>query len=274
MAKETETGLKRAANSNEAGEYRFEFMPPGKYSLQVTAQGFRQLVETNIELQVNVPARNDAALQLGDVTQEVTAIAAPATLRFEFEGEGGHAGAVLMPDRRDAFLAAAEVALAVESAARGSGAIDTLGTVGLCEIFPGAVNSIPSRVRMLADVRDIDLARRDGVLASIVERAEEIAAKRGIRVRNEVLNADAPAEASTLVVEALRKSAEDRGLPHQTMVSRAYHDSLFMARVVPAGMLFIPCRAGVSHRPDEYAAPADIERGVQVLAGALTRLAA
>jgi N-carbamoyl-L-amino-acid hydrolase len=58
------------------------------------------------------------------------------------------------------------------------------------------------------------------------------------------------------------------------MVSRAYHDSLFMARVAPAGMLFIPCRAGVSHRPDEYAAPDDIERGVRVLAAALARLAA
>jgi N-carbamoyl-L-amino-acid hydrolase len=57
------------------------------------------------------------------------------------------------------------------------------------------------------------------------------------------------------------------------MVSRAYHDSLFMARLAPTGMLFIPCRAGVSHRPDEYAAPEDLERGVQVLAATLNRLA-
>ena len=91
----------------------------------------------------------------------VTAIAAPATLNIEIEGEGGHAGAVLMPDRRDAFVAAAEIALAVESAAKSTGAIDTVATVGICEVFPGAVNSIPSRVRMTADVRDIDLARRD-----------------------------------------------------------------------------------------------------------------
>jgi N-carbamoyl-L-amino-acid hydrolase len=56
------------------------------------------------------------------------------------------------------------------------------------------------------------------------------------------------------------------------MISRAYHDSLFMSRVAPTGMLFIPCRGGVSHRPDEYAAPGDIARGAAVLADALARL--
>jgi acetylornithine deacetylase/succinyl-diaminopimelate desuccinylase-like protein len=57
------------------------------------------------------------------------------------------------------------------------------------------------------------------------------------------------------------------------MVSRAYHDSLFMSRIAPTGMLFVPCRNGFSHRPDEYAAPEDIKRGVQVLASALAQLA-
>jgi N-carbamoyl-L-amino-acid hydrolase len=227
---------------------------------------YHAFVELHIE---QGPLLERAGIPLGIVT----AIAAPATLRMEIEGEGGHAGGVLMPDRRDAFLAAAEMALVVESAAKGTGAIDTVGTVGICEIFPGAVNSIPSRVRMLADVRDIDLARRDAVLEAILSRAAAIAAARRVTMRSEILNADAPAEAGPLVVEALRSSAIELGLPYQLMVSRAYHDSLFMARVAPAGMLFIPCRAGVSHRPDEYAAPDDIERGVRVLATALARLA-
>jgi ureidoglycolate amidohydrolase len=203
----------------------------------------------------------------------VRAIAAPATLRFEFEGEGGHAGAVLMSDRRDAFLAAAEVALAVESAVRATGVIDTVGTVGLCDIFPGVVNGIASRVRMLADVRDIDQARRDGVLAEIQARAHALADARRVGLRIEVLNADAPTESSARVVDALRAAAEDAALPYRMMVSRAYHDSLFMAQVAPVGMLFIPCRAGVSHRPDEYAAPDDIGRGARVLAATLAALA-
>jgi N-carbamoyl-L-amino-acid hydrolase len=236
-------------------------------SVALPAGYYHAFVELHIE---QGPLLERAGISLGIVT----AIAAPATLRIEIEGEGGHAGGVLMPDRRDAFLAAAEVALAVESAAKGTGAIDTVGTVGICEIFPGAVNSIPSRVRMLADVRDIDLARRDAVLEAIRNRTGAIAAARRVTARTETMNADTPAEASPLVVEALRATAAEHYLTYQLMVSRAYHDSLFMARVAPAGMLFIPCRAGVSHRPDEYAAPDDIERGVRVLAAALARLAA
>jgi N-carbamoyl-L-amino-acid hydrolase len=229
---------------------------------------YHAFVELHIE---QGPLLERAGIPLGIVT----AIAAPATLRIEIEGEGGHAGGMLMPDRRDAFLAAAEVALAVEAAAKGTGAIDTVGTVGICEIFPGAVNSIPSRVRMLADVRDIDLVRRDAVLEIIRHRAGEIAVARRVTARTETVNADTPADASSpLVVEALRYSTVEQSLPYQLMVSRAYHDSLFMSRVAPAGMLFIPCRAGVSHRPDEYAAPDDIARGVRVLAAALARLAA
>ena len=104
----------------------------------------------------------------------VTAIAAPASLKITIDGEGGHAGAVLMPDRHDAFLAAAEIALAVEKSALSSGSIDTVGTVGVCEVFPGAVNSVPSRVRMEIDVRDTDEARRDQVLRKIEQACEEI----------------------------------------------------------------------------------------------------
>ena len=201
----------------------------------------------------------------------VTAIAAPATWHIHIEGEGGHAGALLMPDRRDAFCAAAEVALAVERAAKSSGAIDTVGTTGVCEIFPGAVNSVPSRVRIEMDVRDIDGVRRDRALAEIQKACVEIAVRRGVRIMKQVINADPPATCDARVIAALEKAAGDQR--YLKMVSRAYHDSLFMARVTPTAMLFIPCRGGVSHRPDEYAAPEAIEAGVAVLAGALADLA-
>src|SRR6266700_1981435 len=136
----------------------------------------------------------------------VTAIAAPASLRIWIEGEGGHAGAVLMPDRRDAFLAAAEIALAVESAAKSSGSRDTVATTGICDVFPGAVNSIPSRVRLEVDVRDIDLARRDSVLRRIAEATEETAARRSVTVRTEIVNADAPALCAPGVVDMLERA--------------------------------------------------------------------
>jgi ureidoglycolate amidohydrolase len=203
----------------------------------------------------------------------VTAIAAPATLRMWIEGEGGHAGAVLMQERRDAFLAAAEIALAVESAARSTGAVDTVGTVGVCDLFPGAVNSIPSRVRIEIDVRDIDCERRDSVLRKIEESAAAGGARRGVTIRTELVNADPPAACAPGVVAALSQACETHGLRFDRMISRAYHDSLFMSRIAPTAMLFIPCKDGISHRPDEYSSPDDIGRGTLVLAEALARLA-
>ncbi|MBI4902823.1 MAG: M20 family metallo-hydrolase [Acidobacteria bacterium] len=203
----------------------------------------------------------------------VTAIAAPASLRLFFEGEGGHAGAVLMPARRDAFLAAAEVALAVEAAAKESGAVDTVGTAGVCEVFPGAINSIPSRVKLELDIRDIDGDRRDAVLRKVDEAIAEICGRRKVEARKEVINADSPAVCDASIVSALSTACERHGLAHRKMVSRAYHDSLFMARLAPAAMLFIPCRGGFSHRPEEYASPEAIAQGALVLAEAMATLA-
>ena len=91
-------------------------------------------------------------------------------MRILIEGEGGHAGGKLMPGRKDALAAAAELILALEAAAKSTGAIDTVGTVGVCEVFPGAVNSIPSRVHLETDIRDIDAARRDGVIDTAESR--------------------------------------------------------------------------------------------------------
>jgi N-carbamoyl-L-amino-acid hydrolase len=232
-------------------------LPPGRY---------HAFLELHIE---QGPLLESAGIPLG----VVTAIAAPASLRIWIEGEGGHAGALLMPDRHDAFCAAAEIVLAVESAARSTLALDTVGTVGVCDVFPGAVNSVPSRVRLEVDVRDTDLARRDGVLARIGQACAELSARRGVTVRTEVVNRDQPARCDAGVVEALARAATAHRLAFQRMVSRAYHDTLFMSRIAPAAMLFIPCRGGVSHRPDEYAAPEAIAAGALVLAEALGDLA-
>ena len=203
----------------------------------------------------------------------VTAIAAPATLHLTLTGEGGHAGAVLMPGRKDALVAGAEIAGAVERAAVESGAPDTVATVGVFDVYPRAVNSIPSRVFMTVDVRDVDLERRDRVVSKIKEAVSSIGQNRGIEAQVDIINADPPATCDAGVVEATEAAAGEGGLETLHMVSRAYHDTLFMARVCPVGMIFIPCKNGVSHRPDEYSAPEAIEKGVRVLARTLARLA-
>jgi ureidoglycolate amidohydrolase len=227
---------------------------------------YKAFVELHIE---QGPLLEQQKIPLGIVTS----IAAPASFRLLIEGAGGHAGAVLMPDRRDALCAASELILAIENAAKTSGAADTVATVGICDVFPGAVNSIPSRVNLMLDIRDTNLGRRDAVMRAIETAEKTIATKRQVTIREEIVNADAPAQCAPAIVESLSEACSKNQFASLPMVSRAYHDSLFMSRIAPAAMLFIPCRNGYSHRPDEYASPEDIARGVLVLAETLALLA-
>jgi ureidoglycolate amidohydrolase len=228
---------------------------------------FHQFVELHIE---QGPVLEAESLDLGLVTH----IAAPASQRIVIEGEGGHAGGKLMRGRKDALVAAAELILALESAAKSTGAIDTVATVGVCEVFPGAVNSIPARVLLTTDVRDIDRARRDGVLDALHKTIEEVSVRRGVTIATELINADPPTTCDSAILFALEESAKAAGKSYKRMVARAYHDSSFVACFAPVAMLFIPCRGGVSHRPDEYASPEWIGSGVHVLARTLAELAA
>jgi N-carbamoyl-L-amino-acid hydrolase len=203
----------------------------------------------------------------------VTSIAAPASYRFTITGLGGHAGALLMPNRKDALCAAAELVLSVEKHALATGSIDTVATVGTCVVHPGAVNSVPSRVVLQLDIRDTDPDRREAVMQAIRRDCEELRQRRKVTVTEELVNVDAPAQSSPHIIQLLEDICKEQRIAYKKMVSRAYHDSLFMARIAPAAMVFIPCRNGVSHRPDEYASPTDIALGTQVLAQALAKVA-
>jgi ureidoglycolate amidohydrolase len=242
--------------ANVHGNLESVRLDPGHYSA---------FLELHIE---QGPLLERAQLPLGIVES----IAAPASYQLVAEGAGGHAGGVLMPGRNDALCAAAEIILTAEQAALASGSSDTVATVGICDVFPGAVNSIPSRVRLTLDLRDTDLPRRERVMRIIQNKSHDVSEKRGVSVQFHIVNADAPAICSSIVTEALVRSCSKHNLPFQKVVSRAYHDSLFMSRIAPTGMLFIPCHNGYSHRPDEFASPEDIARGTLVLAETLREL--
>lgn len=203
----------------------------------------------------------------------VTAIAAPASIKVEFEGNGGHAGAVLMPNRNDAGLAAAELALAVEKHVLESGSVDTVGTVGILQLHPGAINSIPSKSHLEIDTRDIDEKRRNSVIEKIHESALRISARRSVKLSEfKIVNQDPPALSDDSIIKAAESASKELNLTYKRMISRAYHDSLFMARVSPMGMIFIPCYRGYSHKPEEFASINNIADGVRVLALTLAKL--
>jgi ureidoglycolate amidohydrolase len=239
--------------------------------VKLPADYYGAWVELHIE-QGPLLERDD--IQLGIVT----GIAAPASYRYTVEGFGGHAGALLMPDRRDALCAAAEMILSVErhalAANAKSGGVDTVATVGTVAVHPGAVNSVPSRVTLMLDIRDTDVSRRDGIMQAFHADIADIEKRRGVKVSEELINADQPAQSSAHIVETIEAICKEEGASYKKMVSRAYHDSNFIARVAPIAMIFIPSRAGVSHRPDEYSTPESIVLGTRVLAFTLAKLAA
>lgn len=245
------------ASAGYAGTLESVRLPPGFY---------HAFVELHIE---QGPVLEAAGIPIGIVEH----IAGPSSYRMTLHGEGGHAGAVLMKDRHDAMLAGAEVALAVERAAKASGSPDTVGTVGVFRIEPGAVNSVPFKAYLEIDLRDTRLGTRSKALSEIRSAAEIACARRGVTMDFEEINADPPAAGDPGTVEIAERICAELGLRSLRMVSRAYHDSLFMSRVSPTTMIFIPCRNGWSHRPEEYASPEHIASGTEVLARTLARLA-
>jgi len=189
----------------------------------------------------------------------VTGITGMVRAERVFEGSAGHAGTVPMSARSDALVAAAEYALHVRATAR---AIDgAVATVGRLEVEPGAANVIPARVRLSVDARAPDRPRLDRLVAELeLEPLFELE----------------PMPMAAAPVAALRAEVEARGLPVVELRSGAGHDAAVLAGAgVPTAMLFVrSLNGGISHSPDESSSPEDIALAVEVLAGALARLAA
>jgi N-carbamoyl-L-amino-acid hydrolase len=235
-------------------------------SVRLPKGHYHSFIELHIE---QGPILEEKGIPIGIVEH----IAGPSSYRVTLHGEGGHAGAVLMAGRHDAMLAGAEIALAVERAAIASGSPDTVGTVGIFRIDPGASNSIPFRAYLEIDLRDARLESRWKALAEIKDTAAKACARRKVRMEFEEINADPPADGDPKTVAIVEKVCSELGLRSLRMVSRAYHDSLFLARVSPTTMIFIPCRKGWSHRPEEFASLGHIASGAEVLAHTMARLA-
>jgi hydantoinase/carbamoylase family amidase len=243
------------------------FDPDRLAEAEIDPAGVHALVELHIE--------QGAVLEdSGEPIGVVEAIAAPHDLRIVLRGAATHAGATPMRLRRDALAGAAEAMTALERIARESPSGTTVGTVGVLRVRPGAINVVPGEVELEVDVRDSDLAAREQVVAAALAAAREIATRRGLELEVATIVEDAPVACDARVVEAAADAARELGLPFRRMTSGAYHDAMIMGARVPIGMIFVPSAGGISHHPDEFTDPADLERGVRVLAGTLARLAA
>jgi N-carbamoyl-L-amino-acid hydrolase len=186
-------------------------------------------------------------------------------------GFANHAGTTPMNQRRDAMLAAARFIDAVNRVVTSMPGRQ-VGTVGKIIALPGAYNVIPGKVVLGFELRDLDDSKIDLLYSTIHDQAERIAKQTGTSFEFTLTNAILPAPTDPAIREAVARSARKLGLTTRTMPSGAGHDAQEMARVGPAGMIFIPSRDGISHSPAEYSTPTDIANGSNVLLSTLLEL--
>lgn len=203
----------------------------------------------------------------------VTGIAAPARFYCEIHGDADHSGATPMPLRHDALCAAAEIILAVERAAAAQTDPPVVGTVGVVDVTPGVMNVIPGDVSLGVDLRSIDADMRERVERTVRDEIAAVVHARGLSCEIRPVSKDMPARMSPALVELIAAEAENIGMPYRKMPSGAGHDSMHWADYAPTGMIFIPCRDGVSHNPAEYASIEQIVTGVRLYSAVVRRLA-
>ena len=193
----------------------------------------------------------------------VTAIAGCSRGVVQLEGVAGHAGTMPMHMRHDALAAAAEMVLAVERIGRSDP--DLLATIGQLDVAGGAVNTVPGSLRFTLDVRSSIDAKRQGAMRQIEIDIARIAASRGIKARI-TIGYDAPAApCDPAFMAALDEAVTAQGQRSFHLPSGAGHDGMAFIGKLPIAMLFVRSKGGISHNPDEYSAPEDIQMALEAM---------
>lgn len=200
----------------------------------------------------------------------VSAICGQSRLAITLCGQADHAGTTPMDLRRDALAGAAECVLAAERLARGEA--NLVATVGKLDVKPGASNAIPGEVRFTLDFRHPDDESRERLLGELKAEFIRIAEERQLDLAVELVQSNAAVPCDPALTESLLDSAETATGHRRLLASGAGHDAVMMATAMPVAMLFVRCRAGLSHHPDEYAASEDIAVALKVLVDFLKKL--
>lgn len=187
------------------------------------------------------------------------------------EGFSNHAGTTPMNNRRDALLAGAKFIEAVNRIVTSIPGRQ-VGTVGRIQAQPGAPNVIPGKVVLSLELRDLDAAKIQMIYQKIHEEAEKIAQASGTKFSFKQINENIPAPTDERVRKVISDVAKDLNLTTKLMPSGAGHDAQDMARLAPAGMIFVPSIGGISHSPREFSRPEDITNGANVLLHAALKL--
>jgi N-carbamoyl-L-amino-acid hydrolase len=204
----------------------------------------------------------------------VTAIVGIRRYEITVEGRADHAGTTPMSLRRDALVGAAEVIRAVERLARSrsdDGAY-LVATIGKMIVEPNAANAVPGSAKMILEIRSTDEATLNDFEQTLWQKFEGELLDRSLRHRVSLLSQTSPTTCSSSIQAAIENASAAAGLVSTRLPSGAGHDGVFVARLAPMGMIFVPCMDGRSHVPEEWAEPDDCANGALVLAEALLRL--
>ena len=202
----------------------------------------------------------------------VTGIAAPERFYVTIRGNADHSGATPMNLRHDALCGASKIILGIEEIASMQEEPPVVGTVGVVEVTPGAMNVIPGAVKLGVDIRSISKVARNSVVTLVKEFIDITAEKRGLSYTIETIAQDHPVEMHPAMIREIEEAVKSVGVEYMTIPSGAGHDAMHWAEVVPTGMIFIPCRDGISHNPAEFAEMDDIVTGAAVLDKVLRKL--
>ena len=183
-------------------------------------------------------------------------------LAVKLTGTAAHAGTTAMVDRRDALVSAARVVESAQLLGRSTG---TLLTVGRLEVKPNSRSVVPGEVALVVDVRDEDAGRLTEAADSISSEIARIAEADGISAAVELALEIPVTTFDEECGAAIRRAGEKLGLSSMPLVSGAGHDAMSLARVAPTALVFIPCRDGISHHPDEYSSPDQVAKGCDAL---------
>ena len=203
----------------------------------------------------------------------VTGIAAPVRFILKIKGTSSHSGTTPMNMRKDALLAAAEIALALEEAAIQEREYGTVATVGELEIYSGAMNVVPGEVEIKVDIRSTSIESRQRIVDRLYKTMSQIIRKRQVVVEDKVIGMDAPVNLSPKLMDIVEKICVKKDISFQYIQSGAGHDAMNMVEMGPTALIFIPSKDGISHNPMEHTDLDAILEGIDVLEEAVLHCA-
>jgi beta-ureidopropionase / N-carbamoyl-L-amino-acid hydrolase len=206
----------------------------------------------------------------------VTSIAAPSRFRVVFKGQADHSGTTPMEMRKDALVASAHLIDYIEKICRKYSSMEkgrVVGTVGAMKIEPGVINAVPGRTELSVDIRSTSAQVKDRVARMVKDQARKIARRRTIGVDILTIREENPVPLDRRLLQLTREVCDQNGIDYEIMPSGAGHDAMQMAKITPAGMIFVPSKRGISHNPLEWTDPGDIALGTQLLMETMIRVA-